>query len=165
LVRAIAAALRAPAISVVASGMIVGLMVFDNAAWFAWAVVSEHRGNYSYGQTLDTEEWAIIEIFRKPRYAGYLVVSQSPKLGYLATVYSPLRSWYSHALNVPYTWSRKEELDRFFANGSEPSAWRNRSLLVVKQHDEATTTRFEASGFRTILSGEQFTVLTRSSHR
>ena len=160
LVRAIAAASHAAVIRLIVPGVIVGLFLFDNAVWFALVGVAEHRGDY--GQTLDMEEWAIIEKFREPRFAGYLVVSQSPKLGYLATVYSPLRSWYSHAYNTPHSELRRKELDRFFDDGSEPSAWHNRPLLAVIEQDEAATMRLEATGFRTILSGERFRLLARS---
>jgi hypothetical protein len=160
LVRAIAAASRAAAIRVIVPGAIVGLFLVDNAVWFVFVGIAEYRGYY--GLTLDKEEWAIIEKFCEPRFAGYLVLSQSPKLGYLTTVYSPLRSWSSHPYNTPYSGLRKEELNHFFADGLEPRAWHNRPLLAVILQDETTTTRLEATGFRTILSGERFGVLVRS---
>jgi hypothetical protein len=160
LVRAIAVASRTAAVRIIVPGAIVGLFLFDNAVWFMLIGVAEHRGQY--GIALDTEEWAIIEKFREPRLKGYLVVSQREELGYLATVYSPLRSWYSHPFNTPYSHFRGTELNRFFSDGSEPSAWHNRHLLAVIWQDEATKTRLEATGFSTILSGERFRVLARS---
>src|SRR5262249_651834 len=72
LVRAIAAASRAAAIRVIVPGAIVGLFLFDNAVWFVLVGIAEYRGQY--GLTLDKEEWAIIEKFREPRFAGHLVV-------------------------------------------------------------------------------------------
>jgi hypothetical protein len=159
LVRVIAAALRAAPRRLILTSVIVSVFLFDNAVWFLWVGKWEHNG--SYGLTLNTAEQAVIEQFREPRYAGYLVVSESPKLGYLATVYSPLRSWRSHEFNTPYAELRKNDLDRFFADGSEPNAWHNRPVMAVIQQQEATTKLLNAAGFRTILSNGQFRVLAR----
>ncbi len=108
--RAIARAAHAAAAPTLAPALIVGLFLFDNAAWFGWTAAWEHYSDEPNGITLYAQERAVIERFNDQRYRGYLLVSQSPKLGYLATVYSPLRSWYSHVFNTPHADVRKAEL-------------------------------------------------------
>jgi hypothetical protein len=147
-----------------APALIVGLLLFDNAAWFSWTAAWEHYSKDPNGITLDAQEHAVIERLGDQRYRGYLLVSESPKLGYLATVYSPLRSWYSHAFNTPYAAQRKAELDTFFATGEEPRAWSGRPLLAVALGQElATAQRLEAAGFGAILVNDSFVLLARDA--
>jgi hypothetical protein len=166
LIRAIAAASRTVVLRAVVPAAIVGLLLLDNTAWFLWTAVSEHYSGRPSGLTLDVQERAVIERLGDGRYGGYLLVSQSQKLGYLATVYSPLRSWYSHAFNTPYAAQRKAELDTFFATGEEPRAWSGRPLLaVVPRQETATAQRLEAVGFGAILVNDGFVLLARGTSR
>jgi hypothetical protein len=140
---------------------VVGLFLLDNTFWFLLVGVREHDGRY--GWKLDGSERAVLEEFNDPRVNGYLVVSQSARLGYLATAYSPLRSWYSHNLVTPFAALRQEELTRFFAEGTEPIQWQSRSLLAVVMEDEAAATQLKSAGFSTLLTNGPFTVLARDS--
>ena len=72
---------------------------------------------------------------------GSVVAAQTRKLGYLTTVYTPLRSWYAHHLVTPHAEARAEELRRFFATGAAPPAWRELPLLVVMFRQEADSRR------------------------
>ena len=144
--------------------LIVGLFVFDNAGWFGRAAMWEHYSNEPNGITLDAQERAVLGRLQDPHYRGYLLVSESPKLGYLATVYSPLRAWYSHVFNTPHAKLRNAELADFFANGSEPDAWRGRPLLaVVLRQEPAIAERLETAGFTAVMTNDEFLVLARAS--
>lgn len=166
LVRLIAGAARAASGTTLVPALIVGLFVLDNAAWFGRAALWEHYSNEPNGITLDAPERAVLETMGDQRFRGYLLVSQSPKLGYLATVYSPLRSWYSHVFNTPHAKQHKAELADFFATGSEPEAWRGRPLLaVVLRQEQAIAERLETAGFSTVVSNDAFLVLARGSSR
>jgi hypothetical protein len=146
--------------------LIVGFLLLDNAAWFGRAALWEHYSNEPNGITLDAQERAALESMGDQRFRGYLLVSQSPKLGYLATVYSPLRSWYSHVFNTPQAKQRKAELADFFANGTEPEAWRDRPLLaVVLGQETVIAERLETAGFTSVMSNDAFRVLARPSGR
>jgi len=122
----------------------------------------DHYSAQPYGLTLDSQEQAVIKTFQDPRYAGYLVVSQVAKLGYLATVYSPLRSWYSHRFSTPQAEERQAQTKAFFADGEEPSGWFDRSLLaVVTNKGGATTHRLKEVGFHDVLTNDRFAVFAR----
>lgn len=152
------------AASRIAVARIVLLLLLDNLSWFLWTGVQEHYVAYSPGFTLDASERAVIEVFREPRYAGYLVVSQSAKLGYLATVYSPLRSWCSHRYSTPHAELRETEIDRFFAYGAEPGGWHDRPVLAVAERDRmAPTNRLKNDGFHPVLANDRFVILARAA--
>jgi len=164
LVSLIARAARASNAPMMVPVLIVGLFVFDNAAWFGRAAMWEHYSNEPNGIALDAQERAVLGSLQDSHYRGYLLVSQSPKLGYLATVYSPLRAWYSHIFNTPHAKLRKAELADFFANGSEPEAWRGRPLLaVVLRQEPVIAERLETAGFSAVLTNDEFLVLARAS--
>jgi hypothetical protein len=150
----------------VVPALIVGFLLLDNAAWFGRAALWEHYSNEPNGITLDAQERAVLESLQDPQYREYLLVSQSPKLGYLATVYSPLRVWYSHIFNTPHAKLRKAEVEDFFVSGSEPEAWRDRPLLAVVLGQEAVIAeRLETAGFSAVMSNDAFLVLARPSGR
>src|SRR5207302_7200411 len=136
LVRLIARAARAAVAPTLVPALIAGLFVFDNAAWFGRAAMWEHYSNEPNGIALDAPERAVLASLQDPHYRGYLLVSQSPKLGYLATVYSPLRAWYSHISHTPQAKHRKTELTAFSATGTEPEAWRGRPLVAAVLRQE-----------------------------
>jgi hypothetical protein len=165
LLRLIAQTARGAAPTMVPA-LIVGFLLLDNAAWFGRAALWEHYSNEPNGITLDAQERAALESMGDQRFRGYLLVSQSPKLGYLATVYSPLRSWYSHVFNTPHAKLRKAEVEDFFASGSELEAWRDRPLLAVLLGQEAVIAeRLETAGFSAVMSNDAFLVLARPSGR
>lgn len=164
LVRAFGAASGIAVARLVVPCAIVGLFLSDNAVWFLLTSSAEHRGAQNYGLTLDPQEHAVIETFRDPRYAGYLIVSQSEKLGYLATAYSPLRSWRSHRFSTPQAKLREAEINRFFAYGAEPSGWHDRPILAVAERDRAAAVNhLEDDGFHPVLTNERFVILARAT--
>jgi hypothetical protein len=148
---------------VVLPAALTGLLLLDNTAWFFSTGIAEHRRADSPGLTLDEQEQEVLKAFQDPRYAGFLVISQDRKLGYLATVYSPLRSWCSHRFSTPHRDLRQAEIDRFFDDGTEPPGWSGRSLLAVVARDQpaATVRRLTQSGFYDIKTNEHFVLLAR----
>jgi hypothetical protein len=143
-------------------GTLIGLLLLDNAAWFLWVAAHDYYSAQPYGLTLDPQEEAVIRTFQDPRYAGYLVVSQISKLGYLATVYSPLRSWYSHRFSTPHAEERQAQTKAFFADGQEPSGWYDRPLLAVATSGGvATIHQLKEAGFDDVLTNDRFVVLAR----
>lgn len=164
LVRALGAASGIAVARLVVPCAIVGLFLSDNAVWFLLTSSAEHRGAQHYGLTLDPQERAVIETFRDPRYAGYLIVSQSAKLGYLATVYSPLRSWCSHQFSTPHAELREAEIDGFFAYGAEPSGWHGRPILAVAERGRAAAVNpLKDDEFHPALTNDRFVILARAT--
>jgi hypothetical protein len=62
---------------------------------------------------------------------GFVILSQDPLVGYLATVYTPLRSWLSHKHITPEREKREHELHNFFAEGLFADVWEKLPLLIV----------------------------------
>lgn len=162
LLRAFEATLQITVARFVVPGALAGLLLLDNAAWFLWVVAHEHYGARPFGLTLEPQQRMVIRAFQDRRYAGYLVVSENPELGYLATVYSPLRSWYSHEYSTPHAALRRAQVTAFFADGAEPAEWRDRPLLVVSDRPTfRAILQLKEAGFRDVLDNDFYTVLSR----
>ncbi|HKY95838.1 MAG TPA: hypothetical protein VJL84_11065, partial [Kiloniellales bacterium] len=70
------------------------VLLLDNATWIAW----QTRNNLvqaSLSTLLQSSEVRLLERLSRPDLAGALLVTAEPQLGYLATVFTPLRSWSS----------------------------------------------------------------------
>jgi hypothetical protein len=67
----------------------------------------------------------------RPENRGSVVASDDQTVGYLLTTYTPLRAWLSHNMNTPGNLQRLNELQRFYAKGEIPAAWRDRPMLIV----------------------------------
>ena len=108
------------------------MFLADNAVWFGTKMaVAANYGLHRDDITLDGAEREILTVLAAPDLRNDLLLSQDDKLGYLATVYVPMRSWYSHWANTPYAATRHAELNAFFDGRGEPPAWRARSLVVI----------------------------------
>jgi hypothetical protein len=105
---------------------IIGLFLSDNAAWLGWFTISRDQGiRLTYDQA------QLISWMGKASDDKYLVVAQDPWIGYMATVYTPLRAWRSHMWTTPQSLLRQHELDSFYLDHGFLPAWKGRPLLVV----------------------------------
>jgi hypothetical protein len=134
-------------------------MVFasDNVLWLAEHVsgeaLSAPHHSTGIGLTLSHEQWELLQWLNRPENAGYIVVSEEPNVGYLTTVYTPLRSWRSHENNTPRTNHRAAELERFFTTGVPADGWRPLPLLII--YAQALSASIVRNG-EIRLSGEVF---------
>lgn len=124
------AALRAAVLAAV-----VLLALGDNAIWFSRHGYGLFVLDKPLGITLSAALRDVFALMNEPRYRDHLVVAHDKKIGELATVYTPLRSWASHGFNTPHFRLRMAEIDSFFATGKEPPEWEGRALLVVAERD------------------------------
>jgi hypothetical protein len=74
-----------------------------------------------------------------------VVVSEDDRVGYLTTVYTPLRSWRSHYANTPWSTQRLAELRQFFDSGTVIPEWRTRPTLIVFR--DSTGWRYRTRNF------------------
>jgi hypothetical protein len=139
---ALAGAALAAAVTLLACG--------DNIAWFGRAFYLMAAGREPNHFLLTGDERATLARLAEPDIAGRLLIGDAWTVGYLATVYVPLRAWYSHTANTPGAAEHKADIVRFLATGSEIPAWRGRDLVVVTRvpggHDPSET--LLAAGFR-----------------
>jgi len=141
------------------------LFLLDNAEWIGTRVAAAIRfGTHTDEVTLSPEEREVLSQLGSPELRNYLLISEDEKIGYLATVYTPLRSWSSHIFNTPYAATRRMEVSTFFAGRGEPSAWRSRPLIAVVAHSsgEAMHKRLLDEGFHDKFANERFLLLSRS---
>ncbi|HVC61886.1 MAG TPA: hypothetical protein VND19_16170 [Acetobacteraceae bacterium] len=141
-----------------------GLLAFatlDNVAWFArcYGRIITHGDRMAI--LLNSDSTAVLHRLEAPDMRDRLVLSEYPMIGYLATVYVPLRSWRSHTFNTPDSTARKAELRAFFATGRLIDPWKSRRLVAVvdRAADPDAAHRLEMTGFSTVGQYGHATVL------
>ena len=159
------AGLPGAAIGVAAAGLMLALALLDNATWFArhYRDLAEHTETNAL--LVRDDQRALLERLVAPDMAGRLVLSEDPRMGYLATVYAGLRAWRSHDFNTPWVDLRQTELNHFFADAEEVPEWRHRPLVVLLDdtRNGAADTRLGAAGFSPVATYGHYTVLVRQA--
>lgn len=137
------------------AALVLVLLLVDNVAWLATVTTQGlrivasrtmpgERVRLGYGLSRDQKElleWMNQEASRAP-----VVLSEDFELGYLTTVYTPLRSWRSHVHNTPWTRRRLDELSSFFATGDVVDEWRTMPLLIVFRRPNVWRERVQGFG-------------------
>lgn len=148
-------ALRPRSVAVLATAAALGIFVSDNAVWLgirgaqALGLASNHfSAAFEYGSTvtaraksalgfgLTNEELQVLRAMNDSANRGFVVVSADPIIGYLTTVYSPLRSWRSHHANRPESARRDEELHQFFNGVRAVAEWDRLPVLFVFKQEQ-----------------------------
>lgn len=146
--------------------LILFVFLLDNTAWIGTRMAAAiFSGAHGEEISLDPHERKLLAELSSAELKGHLLISQDEKIGYLATVYTPLRSWYSHVFNTPYATIRRAELSGFFDRGDEPSPWRRRPLVAViaRTGGEALHDRLLHQGFHDRFADSRFFLLTRDA--
>ena len=142
-------------VAVLATAAAVGIFVSDNVIWLgirgaqALGLASNHFSSaFEFGSTftpraksalgfgLTKEELQVLHAMNDSANRGFVVVSADPILGYLTTVYSPLRSWRSHPANTPESERRDEELHQFFNGERAVAEWDRLPVLFVFKQEQ-----------------------------
>jgi len=111
----------------VAVGMLLVLLLSDNAAWFAAVANGRLLGQVRLTQgQADVLRW--VNGSTRDRA---VVVSEDPLLGYLSTVYTPARAWLAQYYNTPDAALRERELGEFFAGRGGISLERPEEVVLV----------------------------------
>ncbi len=142
LVALISHLLRKRSIGIIAVVGISALFLLDDALWLTTTAL--RRDVITDGAMITPDRWDILLELRKPEYDDALVLSRDVNIGgaapeidlsYLATAYTPLRSWYSHWANTPYRDQRANELVALFNKGIYLDEWRKRKTVVILRND------------------------------
>ena len=107
------------------AAMLAGLAVvflLDSAVFLATESRAALLGTVR-AETLSRTQKKVIDSLNDPRFAGYMVVTPDRTLGYLTTVYTPLRSWYSHRDRTPVSELRRQRLEAFETRQMTPGEW------------------------------------------
>jgi len=103
------------------------LFLSDNATWLGAVSSQPMRSDI----LMTPAQREVLHWMDSTGSATELLVSQDERIGYLATVYAPVRSRYSHPFNTPNASRRKDEIQQFFAGGTVLEEWRERNLIVL----------------------------------
>lgn len=145
--------------------VVAGLLWFvsDNAAWFAMHGYRALFRAEPLGITLTDEMSRALALMNAPSFHGSLLISEDKTIGYLATVYTPLRSWRSHKYNTPFIKRRDEELRRFFVSGFEAPKWQGQPIIVLRIKGEDSEDSFlaEQFGFHLVFDGASYSMYAR----
>lgn len=119
------------------------LFLSDNALWFTRSLIDTTlyrqgtRPEADKAFFLPASAWDVFAWLDAHKAPKAILVGTDPDLMYLATAYTRLRTWYSHAYTTPHAARRREELLQFFASGAEPPEWRVRPILAVTDQSRA----------------------------
>lgn len=102
-------------------------MVSDNIAWFTFQLFNP-KGFYLSSDS--KEVFALLNTGCRSKTPSILI-SNYPPFAYLAMVYTPMRSWYSHWKCTPFAQNRLHEIALYFKYGYEPEEWAHCRLIVV----------------------------------
>jgi hypothetical protein len=117
--------------SIICIGLIIIFFLSDNIIWFSrFPIKALFRGEH-WGYYLTSDQIQVFKWMNEDNNKRFVILSQDPFIGYLVTVYTPLRSWRSHKDITPETEKRKRELESLFNEGVFVDAWRKTPLLIV----------------------------------
>jgi hypothetical protein len=139
---------------VFAAAALVLFLVIDNAVWVtanSAQAVGVQLGrklpadSLTLGFGLSDDQRHLFDWLSEPQNRGHVVLSEDETMGYLLTVYTPLRSWRSHYANTPWNRPRLNELRAFFQQGTVVDEWRRLPMLLVFR--DSTNWRQRTAGF------------------
>lgn len=110
--------------------LILAVFLFDNAAFLALESRAILRGE-SGAQSLTRIQRQTIAALGDARFERFMVATPEAPLGYMTTVYTPLRSWYSHDRRTPAAALRRERLAAFAEREIAPSEWLWDDVVVI----------------------------------
>jgi hypothetical protein len=127
-----------------ATAAVLAVFFADNTVWLAGAATQKE--SLELGFALSTDEVATLAWMRDKAPRNAVVLSEDEDLGYLTTVYTPLRPWHGHWANTPWARQRRDEFRRFFKDGRVVDAWRALPMLVVFRASTDWGSRMRAFG-------------------
>ena len=145
------------AIGTAAISLVMGMLLLDNAVWLAQFPIKARAGHPDSGITVSTAQLDLYRWFCRDENDGAVVLTDNQELGYLTSVYSPLRSWIGHTYNTPDFEKHSAEVVAFLEKGRVIDAWRGKTLLIIvdstcakdlPQLEDRANPVFENEGYR-----------------
>ena len=118
-----------------AAGVILAIFLADNALWFAYFPIKVAYKRYNFDIYITPDQREVMAFLDRPENSGGLLITPDVGLGYLSSVYTPMRSWSGHYANTPEFKTRQDEIDQLFKNGRYQEAWKSRDVLAVIPND------------------------------
>ena len=105
------------------------VLLLDNTAWLTLRTREAFGGEV--GLYLSRGQRALLAEIQKLPAEQPLVVSNDPEIGYLVTIYTPLRAFVSHWANTPFVARKTNDVGHLFTTCTLPQALVDRELLVI----------------------------------
>jgi hypothetical protein len=121
--------LGAKAGAAAAAGLL-AVLLSDNAVWLGFFPLETYRGHVN-GITVDRDRLDLYQWMNRAENRGSLILAPDNGLGYMASVYTPLRAWTGHENNTPRLAAREAELAGLFQQGRMLDDWAARTVLVL----------------------------------
>ena len=123
-------------VRIIATVVLVAVLLLDNAAWMGrqyQALYTDSASSQAF--VLDRDRRDLFNALNDLGTGQPLLVAEDPNVAYLAMVYTPLRSYYSHHSNTPHAKQCREALGAFF-DGRITDPILNGDLVVVAYERE-----------------------------
>ncbi len=155
-----------PVLGSLAVGAVVAVLLLDNALW-----LGSKPWDADYGQpwTVPADQFAVYRWLSRPENRGALLIPdlhgrnwEVDGLGYLAAVYTPLRSWIGDAAHTPDLATRRREVAEFLESGRMVDAWRGKSLLVALDRHYPEPGWLSATGVQPVYENPTYLVFRLS---
>ncbi|MBF0433115.1 MAG: hypothetical protein HQK83_17685, partial [Fibrobacteria bacterium] len=130
----------------------------DNLIWFAHKGLSSH--NSKYGVFITHPQKDLFAFLNNEKYHRSLFISQEHQTNYLATVYTPLRSWVAHMFNTPDYDRKQSILNDFFVTGAHPPEWKGKQLLIAFNKNKLQQVAHTLHANKIIFSNEDYVLIT-----
>jgi hypothetical protein len=112
---------------------VVAIFVADNAVWLALVTSGRIRADIE----LTADQRTMLDWTNRNGDGRTILITGDIGLGYLATVYTPVRAWVAHKFNTPRSAQREREVKEFLEVGSAQKQWEERRLIVITSRGEA----------------------------
>jgi hypothetical protein len=122
--------LAIPAIQLraVAVGAVLLVFTLDNITWLGCHIFPTSIREFV---ELTPDQKAVLQWIDRNTAPPDMVVSEDPKLGYLVSTYTRVRSWYGHPFNTPDAQQRASESANAFALEKFPPSWSGMQVFYV----------------------------------
>jgi len=111
----------------VALALTMALLLSDNMLWLGAFTFRQEQGI-----ELTNDEQSLLGWLNAGENRGFVILSRTPRIAYLAMTYTPLRSWFSHNNNTPEYQRRSAEAEAYFRDGVFLDRWKTMPLLIVQ---------------------------------
>jgi len=118
------------ALHLFAGAIFMGVMLLDNASWFALRM-AESRNGVGENIWLTADQAALYEWLEHELPQEELLVAEEPMVAYLAMTYTHHRAWYSHFANTPDAERRLKAQQVYFSGGEVDTDLRCEHIAIV----------------------------------
>ncbi len=159
------AAVRPRPVAAAVCGLLMLVVTLDNVVWFGRDTLLRAAHAEKPGIFLAADASKVLRRLAGSDMRDRLLLSNDPDIAYLATVYVPVRAWFSHRFNTPGAAEHSAQLQAFFQAGVEVPEWRQRGVVAVVDIEQSprAVEILERSAFRPVEDDGRFRMLVRDA--